>query len=137
MVSWTPEHYTSKTCYHCGCHECKNHDKIAEQHRPKRDARALKRRDERLAHLEASGGTQEAKDKAESHYQKTIAKVPELRSLRFCPNCTRCLNRDHNAANNIGLQFKRLLFDLGTIKSMTKTEKELNDADVEMEGELD
>jgi hypothetical protein len=135
VVSWTPEHFTSKTCFHCGCHECKNHDKIAEQHRPKRDARALKRRDEKLAHLDASDGTQEAKDKAESIYQRTISSVPELRSLRFCPNCTRCLNRDRNAANNIGLQFKRLIFDLGTIKSMTKSEKELNDADAEMAGE--
>jgi len=134
VVSWTPEHFTSKTCFHCGCHECKNHDKIAEQHRPKRDARALKRRDERLAHLETSGGTQAAKDKTESIYQRTISAVPELRSLRFCPTCTRCLNRDRNAANNIGLQFKRLIFDLGTIKSMTKSEKELNDADAEIEG---
>jgi hypothetical protein len=131
VVVWVPEHYTSKTCFHCGCHECCNHPKIAEQHRPQRDARALKKRDDRLA---MPGATDAEKAKAEDIYQKTIAKVPELRSLRFCPGCTRCLNRDRNAANNIGLQFKRLAFGLGTIKAMTSEEEALHTADVELAG---
>ena len=134
VVVWVPEHYTSKTCFYCACHECCNHPKIAEQHRPERDARALKRRDERLA---VPGVTEAEKAKAEDIYQKTIAKVPELRSLRFCPGCTRCLNRDRNAANNIGLQFKRLAFGLGTIKAMSSEEEALNAADVELAGSSD
>jgi hypothetical protein len=132
VVAWVPEHYTSKTCFHCGCHECCNHEKIANKHhRQARDERALKRRDERLA---IPGISDAAKAKAEQIYKKTIAKTPELRGLRFCPGCTRCLNRDRNAASNIGLQFKRLVFGLGTIKHMEEYELELHGADTHLSG---
>ena len=137
VVVIVPEHHTSKTCFHCGCHECGNHDKIAEQRRPKRDARALKKRDEQLARIESTGGDEAATAKAHLIYTKTIARVPEIRGLRYCPKCTRCLNRDRNAANNIGLQLKRLAFGLGPIRAMDADERILHAASNDLEGSDD
>ena len=71
--------------------------------------------------------------KAREFYERTIARVPEVRGLRLCPNCKRCLNRDNNAANNIGLQFKRLVLGLGPIKKLDKDEKLLHKANVALE----
>jgi len=134
VVVVVPEHFTSKTCYHCGCHECGNHPTIAEQHRPRRDAKALVRRDKRLAQLEQQGGNEVLEAKAHKFYTRTIARVPEVRGLRLCPKCKRCLNRDNNAANNIGLQFKRLLLGLGPIKALDKDEIQLHKATVTLDG---
>ena len=51
----------------------------------------------------------------------------EIRGLRVCqdPNCNRLLNRDANASRNIGLQFKLLFEDKGTIRSLSALELEM------------
>jgi hypothetical protein len=41
----------------------------------------------------------------------TKRKHKDIRGLRFCVSCNRCLNRDSNAAYNIGLNLRRLLHD--------------------------
>ena len=92
------------------------------------------RRDQRLAQLAQQGGDEALEAKAREFYTRTITRVPEVRGLRLCPMCKRCLNRDKNAANNIGLQFKRLLLGLGPIKALDSDEKLLHKANVALEG---
>jgi hypothetical protein len=102
---------------------------VAERRRPKRDAKLDK---QLAAALGRAGDDTEKADKARSWHSKATAAVPEVRGLRFCPGCKRCLNRDRNAAANICLQLKRLDLGLGPIKAMDKDEARLMEADAEV-----
>ena len=58
---------------------------------------------------------------------RSIRNKREIRGLRVCqdPNCNRLLNRDANASRNIGLQFKLLFEEKGTIRSLSALELEM------------
>ena len=131
VVCVVPEHHTSKTCFHCGG-EATNHPKIAEQRRPARDTALRGKLQRRLSELTAQGYATTDVRVVQAHkwHERALARPPEVRGLRYCAHgCKRCLNRDYNAACNIHVNFQRLLFGLGPIRTLTAGEAALQDAD--------
>lgn len=68
---------------------------------------------------------------AKRRTERAIARPPEIRGLRFCTGCKRCMSRDRNASFNIGLQFKRLVCGMGPIRKFTSEERALHDAETQ------
>ena len=119
-VICTPEHHTSATCSYCE-HRCHAVEEVDQRCRSKR-REALEKRLENvevaLKHLELHGcdeehpkwkkkSTEKKQLKSALHWAARFSK----RSLRRCSNveCRRVLNRDRNAAVNIGRRCDRLI----------------------------
>ena len=106
-----PEYRTSKCCYHCGG-RCVNHVKLAnKQRRAKRDEGLRQKYDERMARAQ----TDDERAAVEQWYARALARPCQIRGLRLCKRCGRCLNRDRNAAQQMAVQLKRLLLGLGML----------------------
>jgi hypothetical protein len=125
LIVVVPEHYTSKRCMHCGG-ECINHSYI-----PDRDRRM--QTDERLEHRLAMqmerAETDEQRAVALKQYNRAMAKPCEIRGLRFCTNCKRCLNRDANSAPQMAVQLKRLMLGMSPLYKRGKKEEEMDKLD--------
>ena len=88
LVVSTPEYNTSKTCSICG-HECGPCKEVDEWHRP-------------IKYMNAK-----------THKERKNAMNFSVRGMRRCCNvdCAAFLNRDHNAAVNIGHRLRRIMDD--------------------------
>ena len=51
----------------------------------------------------------------------------EIRGLRFCHGCGRCLNRDANSAPQMAVQLKRLLVGAGPWHRVSKGDQEMQE----------
>jgi hypothetical protein len=108
VLMWTPEHHTTKTCFKCGC---------AANRSAKAEARRQADVEERLGERFRHG-------------------AKEIRGLKVCqnPECNAPLNRDLNAAKNIGANGMLLLLGCAPIATHTPEELALLDAENEMQG---
>jgi len=126
VVVVVPEHYTSKRCMHCKG-ECGNHAYLADRDRcAQRDERLDERLQKQLANADL---TPQQKAKAVKSYHRSMAFPCEIRGLRFCQQCHRCLNRDANAAPQMAVQLKRLVLGLGVLYPRTKQEAAMDAMD--------
>jgi hypothetical protein len=124
-----PEHYTSKRCFHCGG-ECGNHAHLAERDRRiQSDERLEARLSERLARAD----TPAERRRAREWFERVLDRPCEIRGLRFCAGCSRCLNRDANSAPQMAVQLKRLLLGLGPLYTRTRAEERLDALDGALE----
>lgn len=133
IVVVVPEHFTSKRCFHCGG-ECGNHRAISDKDgRTKQKQRLKARLTKRLA--ATTSPTEVAR--ARQAHDRAIARPFEIRGLRLCSRCGRCLNRDANAARQIAVQLKRLLVGAGTLHRRAPmvdagdADEDADDADVD------
>jgi hypothetical protein len=121
VVALTPEQYSTKTCCVCG-HPCG----------PWKEKEAEKKKEE-----EAKAEAKERKEGDKPY------KFRGIRGLRMCtnPNCGpkggTPLNRDRNAAINIGRNFKRLFKGEEPIRHMTEEDLEFHEARLSLEGGSD
>ena len=120
-----PEHYTSQRCMHCGG-ECINHHALAERHRR---VKKTERLNLRLSKQLERAETDEQRAVAQKQYARAMAKPCEIRGLRFCTNCKRCLNRDANSAPQMAVQLKRLMLGMSPLYKRDKKEEELDKLD--------
>lgn len=124
-----PEHFTSKRCFHCGG-ECGNHTYLAERDRcAQRDERLERQYEERRARCETKAQRQSAR----AWFDRALSRPCEIRGLRFCSDCQRCLNRDANSAPQMGVQLKRLLTGAGTLHSVSKEDAHMQTMAVALE----
>lgn len=127
LVVAVPEHFTSKKCFKCGG-SCGNHAYLAERdRRVQSDERLEQRLAERLERCE----TEAQRDSARQAYDRGMSRPCEIRGLRFCQGCSRCLNRDANSAPQMAVQLKRLLVGAGPLHRMSKADQamqEMNNA---------
>ena len=129
LVVAVPEHFTSKRCFHCGG-ECGNHPYLADRdRRASCDERLEERRRERLERAE----TREQRVKAVQWYERALSRPCEIRGLRFCSGCKRCLNRDANSAPQMGVQLKRLVLGLHPLHRVPPEDEELQRMSLEIE----
>eukprot|EP00966_Prymnesium_polylepis_P329780 7385458-Prymnesium_polylepis.1 len=83
VVVTVPEHYTSKSCFHCNS-ECGNHAYMAERdRRVQSDARLEQRLGEQLGRSE----TAMQRTAAKAWFDRALARPCEIRGLRFCSGC--------------------------------------------------
>jgi hypothetical protein len=125
LVVVVPEHYTSKRCMHCGS-ECGNHSYLAERDRR---AQTDDRLEARLRTQLERAETPAQRASARQHYDRAMGRPCEIRGLRFCNGCTRCLNRDANSAPQMAVQLKRLLLGMGPLYKRSKQEEEVDKLD--------
>ena len=91
------------------------------------DERLEQRLAERLERCE----TEAQRDSARQAYDRGMSRPCEIRGLRFCQGCSRCLNRDANSAPQMAVQLKRLLVGAGPLHRMSKADQamqEMNNA---------
>ena len=130
VVVTVPEHYTSKRCFHCNS-ECGNHAYLAERdRRMQSDARLEQRFGERLGHAETAAQRAAAK----ACFDRALSRPCEIRGLRFCSGCKRCLNRDANSAPQMAVQLKRLVLGAGPLHKVSKEDAELQEMSNAIEG---
>ena len=111
VVVAVPEHFTSQRCFHCGG-ECGNHAYLAERDRR---AQSDERLEARLAGWLERAETTAQRDVAHQWYDRAMGRPCEIRGLRFCNGCQRCLNRDANSAPQMAVQLKRLVLGLAPL----------------------
>ena len=117
---------TSKRCFRCGG-ECVNHAYLSERDRRKQsDERIEKQLEERLQRAESE--TEE--DKA----YRASSRPCEIRGLRFCNGCKRCINRDGNSAPQMAVQLKRLLIGLEPLHRMSSEDARMQRMMIDIEG---
>jgi hypothetical protein len=127
LIVVVPEHYTSKRCFQCGG-ECGNHSRLAERDRRAAVNETLDiKRAKRLEQCATPGD----RAKVEQWYVSAMARPCEIRGLRFCTGCKRCLNRDANSAPQMAVQLKRLLLGAGTLHRLSAAETELVQLQIE------
>ena len=125
-----PEHYTSKRCFHCNS-ECGNHAYLAERdRRVQSDARLEQRLGERLERAE----TASQRAAARAWFDRALSRPCEIRGLRFCSGCKRCLNRDANSAPQMAVQLKRLVLGAGPLHKVSKEDADLQEMSNTIEG---
>lgn len=121
VIVAVPEHYTSKRCFHCGG-ACGNHAYLAERdRRAGADARLEAKLEERLARAE----TEEQRAAAARWFDAAMGRPCEIRGLRFCEGCCRCLNRDANSAPQMAVQLKRLVLGLSPLHRVSDEDRRL------------
>ena len=62
-----------------------------------------------------------------------MARPCEVRGLRFCSGCFRCLNRDGNSAPLMAVQLKRLLLGAGPLFKPSRLDAKIQDAENALE----
>jgi hypothetical protein len=128
LVVAVPEHYTSQRCFHCRG-ECGNHTTLAERdRRSQSDERLELQRDKRLVLAD----TAEKRRKVREHFDRAMSRPCEIRGLRFCSGCKRCLNRDANSAPQMAVQLKRLLLGVGPLYKQSKVEQSIERRELEL-----
>ena len=125
-----PEHFTSKRCFRCGG-ECVNHSYLSERdRRAHSDERIEKRLQERLQRAETAA----QRAAARQWHERALSRPCEIRGLRFCNGCKRCVNRDANSAPQMAVQLKRLLIGLGPLHRVSSEDTELQRMAIDIEG---
>ena len=125
LIVVVPEHYTSQRCLHCGG-ECGNHAYLADRDRR---AQTDSRLEERLGKQLEWADTSAQRVAARQRYDRAMGHPCEIRGLRFCNRCKRCLNRDANSAPQMAVQLKRLMLGMGPLYKRDKKEEELDKLD--------
>ena len=130
VVVAVPEHFTSKRCFRCGG-ECVNHSYLSERdRRAQSDERIEKRLQERLQCAETAA----QRAAARQWHERALSRPCEIRGLRFCNGCKRCVNRDANSAPQMAVQLKRLLIGLGPLHRVSSEDAELQRMTIDIEG---
>jgi hypothetical protein len=128
LVVAVPEHYTSQRCFHCKS-ECSNHKYLAERdRRAASDERLEVRLVDRLRRAETSVQRQNAR----AWCDRAMSRPCEIRGLRFCSGCKRCLNRDANSAPQMAVQLKRMLLGIGPLYKQDKKEVQTEKLEAEL-----
>ena len=121
LVIVVPEHYTSQRCFHCGG-KCGNHEYLAERdRRAQSDERLELQLKKRLERCETS----EQRARSRAWFDCAMSRPCEIRGLRFCSGCQRCLNRDANSAPQMGVQLKRLMINAGPLHRLSKEDEHM------------
>ena len=121
LIVVVPEHYTTKTCYHCDG-KMVRHAEHEEARRPARDEASVARLQ---AALEKAGDNEEARGRAQRSHDCRVRCRPHIRDLRVCSKCGIVSNRDRNGAANIGLNGKRFALGIGAFKVPDKRQATL------------
>ena len=125
LVVTVSEYLTSQHCFKCGG-ACGNHAYLAERdRRDAMDARAEKAFASRMARA----ATDAQKVAARRAFDFAMARPCEVRGLRFCSGCFRCLNRDGNSAPLMAVQLKRLLLGAGPLFKPSRLDTKIQDAE--------
>jgi hypothetical protein len=128
LIVTVPEHYTSKRCGHCKG-ECGNHAYLAERDRRAQSDERLECRCHQKLEL---ADTAAQREKIRAKFDRDLSNPVEIRGLRFCQSCGRCLNRDANSAPQMAVQLKRLLLGLGPLYKRNKTEEKIEAREMEL-----
>ena len=76
--------------------------------------------------------TDEERDLAITKCERAIARPFEIRGIRLCKGCSRCLNRDANSAPQMAVQLKRLLVGAGALHKKSAAEKRLERTEIQI-----
>lgn len=128
LMVFVPEHYTSQRCFHCKG-KCENHKSLAERDRRIQSDERLERRFEQRLRLATTPVQRTA---AKQWFDRALSRPCEIRGLRFCSGCQRCLNRDANSAPQMAVQLKRLLLGAGPLYKQNKTERQVEALETEL-----